>query len=172
MDFIMLDVKLVKELVDDLCYELDRPHFKYSYSSYSNIKSVKDWLVDINENWAESITASDVLRPIYETLKSVIEQQESKVDRDYSQEYKKSIYFKLLDGTLTPSVIKYPDGKISLEDYELLGALVKYNDMNDILKLACSRSYVEGILNKYRPLTKEDEEAVFGNTYFLTSSPL
>lgn len=164
----MFDVITVTTLVNDLCYELDIPHFKYEYSSLGNIRSVKDWLDAVNARWGESIKASEVLSPLYTGLKDIIAEQEAKPDRGYDAERKKALYLKLLDGVLSPSVIEHSDGTMSLEDYELVDdGLTKTNNINDILKLACSRTYVEGMLNKYRPSTEEEENSIFGNIYFM-----
>lgn len=164
----MFDVRAVKALVDDLCYELDIPHFKYTYSSLGNIKSVKDWLEAVSAEWQQSINASDTLSSIYNNLIEIINTQEAKPKKVYSDEQKKNIYLSLLDGTLTPSIVEHPDGRFSLEDYELIASgFEKVSDINKILKLACSRSYVEGILDKYRPDSEDDYASIFGNTYFI-----
>lgn len=164
----MFDVKAVKALVDDLCYELDIPHFKYTYSSVGNIKSVKDWLEAVSSEWQQSIDASDTLCSIYNDLIEIINTQEAKPKKVYSDEQKKNIYLSLLDGTLAPSIVEHRDGRFSLEDYELIGSgVIKVDDINKILKLACSRSYVEGILDKYRPDSEDDYASIFGKTYFI-----
>lgn len=149
----MLDNNHIKELVDDLCFELDCPHFNLENSDMANPYALKQWLKKTKETYGDT-------NPTFQNLVDAIAKFDEKDIPVFDKEAIKAVYLTLISGVNHPKVLITDKGFI-LADYELIDGYKSHEGSNgmetqnfsELTRPARTRAFVEAIIRKYKPDT-------------------
>lgn len=173
----MLNEKIIRDLINDLCFTLDCRHFNFKYTSASDPKQVSEWLKELYATYPEiaegnekcAINREDAewtetwgkAYSISQKIQANIQEYHNIPLPELDEDEIKEVYIKLVNGDLHPQVLALEDGGYELADKELVEEAVdEYGntatEFRDVTSVARNRGFIEGIIRKYKPSTTTD----------------
>lgn len=148
----MLDIVKVKDLIDDICFELDIKHYKFFHENIANTTKLRDWYDEVKLKYKDSIEGNEYLSEKTETLDKILSDHEEKPVPNIPTEVLKNVYVQLVDGVLAAKTTRDEDGYYKLEDGELTDVPDMPNsNINNVRRSACSAHFIKGMVEKYKP---------------------
>ena len=175
----MLDEKNIRELVNNLCFDLDCVHFNAQYSTTTNITNLREWLSGIVDEYEDVLRDDEIgaanrketdwgeAHLTYEKLVTEIEAFDKEPVPEFDRQTIKDVYVGLVSFCLHPKVLRLANGGLGLQDNDLSGYLTADDNdgeqptFKEVTAAARNRAFIEDMITKYKPASTEDLYQLF-----------